>query len=152
MPLVNLFGPLDRVLAAEVAAGEVQVIEVGLLVLILLNLLTRRVAYRRHRRQAEEGAEAVSRWPVHELTNLVLVLGSLYYTTLHQHAGIVMSTLVLGLFITDFFEFEARKVEARREIPLEQPKGALFASLLVLFYAGYQVLFFLIKSPLGSVV
>ena len=152
MPLVNLFGPLDRVLGGVVAAGEVEVIEVALLALILLNFLTRRIAYRRNKRQAEDGAEAVSRWSVHELTNLALVLGAFYYTSLHQHAGIVMSTLVVGLFITDFFEFESRKVEARREIPLEQPKGALFASLLVLLYAGYHVFFFLIQAPLGSVV
>ncbi len=152
MALVNLFGPIDRVLADPVLGGEVQVIEVILFVLVLLNLVTRAIAARRHRRQAEEGAEAVRRWPVHELLNVVLVIGTFYYTSLHQQAGIVLSMLVVGLFITDFFEFEARKVEARREIGLDRPKGAIAASVLVLMYISYQVLFFLIETPLANVV
>lgn len=150
---VNLFGPVDSLLGAELGIGEeVLVIEAVILLLIVVNLGTRVVAFRRHKTQAEEGADAVRRHPVHEATNVALVLATLYYTTLNHHAGVVMSMLVLGLFLTDFFEFEARKVEARREIPLERPKGAIAASTVVLFYAAYQVLFFLIKGPLSSVV
>ncbi len=48
--------------------------------------------------------------------------------TLHHHGGMVLSVLVLGAVITDFFEFESRKVEARRDIPLERPKGAIVAA------------------------
>lgn len=151
MVAVNLFGPVDATLGAEVVEG-VLAIEALLFALVLVNLLTRRLAYGRHRRQAEEGPEAVSRWPVHEFTNVALVVGSLYYLTLSHHAGMVLSTLTIGLFLTDFFEFEARKVEARREIPLERPKGAVVASLLVLAYAAYQTLFVFAEPFWASVL
>ena len=154
MPTVNLFGPVDSVLGAELGVGEeVLVVEAVILVLVVLNMVSRIVAFRRHRSQAEDdGAGAVTRFLPHEVVNVALVLATFYYTTLNQHAGVVMSMLVLGLFITDFFEFEARKVEARREIPLERPKGAIVASTIVLFYAAYQVLFFVIKGPFANVV
>lgn len=151
MVAVNLFGPIDGVLGAELVES-VLAIEALLFVLVLLNLLTRRLAHSRHRRQADDGPEAVSRWPVHEGTNVALVIGSFYYLSLAHHAGIVLSVLVIGLFLTDFFEFEARKVEARREIPLEQPKGAIVASLLVFAYAGYQTLFVFVEPIWASVL
>lgn len=150
MAEVNLFGPVDAALGAEVYQGVLG-IEVLLFALVLVNFLTRRLAYGRHRRQAEEGADAVARWPLHEATNVALVVGSFYYLTLAHHAGMVLSTLVIGLFLTDFFEFEARKVEARREIPIERPKGALVASLLVFAYAAYQTLFVFVE-PIWSAV
>ncbi|MHB9285611.1 hypothetical protein ACKVMT_01055 [Halobacteriales archaeon Cl-PHB] len=152
MALVNLFGPVDAIFGAELGFGDVLVIEAVLLALVLVNFVTRRVAHGRHVSQAEDGAEAVSRWPVHELVNFLLVLGSLYYVTINYPGGLVMAPLAIGLFITDFFEFEARKVEARRELPLERPKGSLVASFVLLLYAGYQALFFLIAPFYGSVV
>lgn len=151
MVQVNLFGPIDAALGAQLAEG-VMVVEALLLVLVLANFATRRLAYGRHKRQAEDGADAVSRWPVHELSNVVLLVGSFYYMTLAHHGGMVLSVLVLGLFITDFFEFEARMVEARRDIPLEPPKGAIAAALLVLVYAGYQSLFTFVEPIWTSVV
>ena len=152
MPTVNLFGPVDTVLGGELGIGEVLVIEAVILGLVVVNLITRHLAHRRHRSQAEEGAEAVSRFPLHEGVNVALVLATLYYTTLAHHAGVVMTMFVLGLFITDLFEFEARKVEARREVPLDRPKGAIVASSFVLLYAAYQVFFFAIKGGLSSVI
>jgi hypothetical protein len=148
----NIFGPIDGLLAVEVGIADVLVIEVVLLALVLVNFVTRRIAHGRHVSQAEEGADAVSRFLPHEAVNVLLLLGSLYYMTVAYHGGFVMSVLVVGLFITDFFEFEARKVEARREIPIERPKGALVASLLVLSYAGYQTLFFLLKGSISVIV
>jgi len=147
----TLFGPIDTVLGAELFRG-VLAIEAAMFALVITNFVTRRVAYGRHKRQAEEGAEAVTRWPVHELSNVVLVVGAFYYTTLAHHAGVVLSTLVIGLFITDFFEFEARKVEARRDLPLERPKGAVVASALVFLYAGYHTVFFLVRPIWSAVV
>jgi len=147
----SLFGPIDAVLGATVV-DSVLVIELALFALVIANFVTRRIAWGRHKRQAEDGAEAVTRWPLHELTNVALVLGAFYYTTVAHHPGVVLSTLVLGLFITDFFEFEARKVEARREIPIEQPKGSMFAAVLVLLYAGYQAVFFLLAPLWGAVI
>jgi len=145
MPPVALFGPLDAVLGDS--------IEFVLLGLVLANLLTRHFAHRAHvTAAAEGGAEAMSRFAPHVATNVLLVLGSFYYLTLHHHAGMVTSILVLGLFITDFFEFEARKVEARREVPIERPKGAIAASLLALTYVAYQSLFFLIAPAWNAVI
>lgn len=151
MAQYNIFGPIDAVLGGPVVEG-VLVIEALLFALVVVNFVTRRTAYRRHVSQAEEGAEAVARWPVHELSNGVLLLGSFYYMTLAHHPGLILSTLVVGLFITDFFEFEARKVEARRDIDLDRPKGAVFASVLVLLYAGYQAVFFLIEPLWASII
>jgi len=151
MAQFNVFGPIDAVLGGPLVEG-VLVVEALLFALVVANFVTRRIAYGRHRRQAEDGPEAVARWPLHELLNVALVLGSFYYLTIAHHAGLILATLVMGLFITDFFEFEARKVEARRDVPLDRPKGAVFASVLVLLYAGYQTLFFLIEPLWASLI
>jgi hypothetical protein len=151
-PIVNLFGPIDSTLGAEVGVGEVLVIEALLLVLVLANFATRFVAHSRQKYQAEDGPEAVSRFLPHEVANVLLAVGSLYYLTLDAHAGMVMSVLVICLFLADFFEFEARKAEARREVPLDRPKGAIVAGLVVFAYAAYQVLFFVIDSYVAAVI
>jgi hypothetical protein len=145
MQPLALFGPVDALLEP--------IIEYVLLVLVLANMATRFMAHRANVRAArEEGAEAVSRSTVHEITSVLLVLGSFYLLTVAHHAGMVLSVLVLGLFITDFFEFEARKVEAREDLPLDRPKAALAASVVVLLYAGYLSLFFVIEPLWNSIV
>lgn len=143
-PLVKLFGPVDAVLGPYI--GYV------LLVLLLANIAGRAIEYERIVEQAEEGADAVSRHPLRVGTNVLLVVGSFYYLTLHHHGGMVFSILVLGLFLTDLFEFEARKVEARRGIDIERPKGAIAASVLALLYISYQTLFFLVKPYWSAIV
>ena len=151
-PDVILFGPLDTILGSE-GPGGVLVIEYILFVLVVANFGTRLLAHRTHESQYEAGgAEELSRHPVHVGTNVALVATSFFYMTLAHHGGMVMSVLVLGAVITDFFEFESRKVEARRDIPLERPKGSLVAAVLVFMYAGYQSLFWLIKGPWEAVV
>ena len=132
-----LFGPIDSVLAP--------VIEFVLLVLVAANMGTRLLAHRAHLRQAENGAESLSRHRLHEASNLVLVLASFYFLTLHVHAGMVISVIVLGTVIADFFEFEGRQVELRQGWELEPPKGAIVGSMLALAYAAFQSLFFLVK-------
>jgi hypothetical protein len=127
-------------------------IEEILLVLALANVATRQVAHFRHRRQAEEGAEEMSRHLGHEATNVLLVLASFYMLLVHYHGGFVMSMLVLGLVVTDFFEFEARKVEARTDRPIELPKGALVASVLVVGYAAFQALWVFVEVYWKAVV
>jgi len=140
-----LFGPIDSLLAP--------VIEWVVLVLVLANLATRAVAHRSHVRQAAEGgAESIERHAAHQAVTVLLVLASFYFMTVQYHAGMILSTLVLGMVITDFFEFEARKVEAREDRELERPKGALFASVMVVAYAGYITLFFLIEPLWNAVV
>jgi hypothetical protein len=144
-PSVTLFGPLDTVLGGQM--------EFVLLALAVVNIGTRMVQHRSNVRQAEDdGPEALSRHPLHVASNVVLVLAAFYYTTLHQHAGIVVSALVVGLFITDFFEFESRKVEARQGWNLERPKGAMAASLLALLYVGYLAVFYLVEPIWSAVV
>lgn len=145
MPSVSLFGPLDALVGDSIVYV--------LLVLIAVNLVTRILAHRRHVKQAEDGgAAAMSRFGPHVASTLLLVLASFYYLTVHHHGGMVTSILVLTLFITDFFEFEARKVEARRDLELDRPKGAIAASVLALGYIAYQSLFFVFAPIWNAVV
>ncbi|PSQ16098.1 hypothetical protein BRD00_12090 [Halobacteriales archaeon QS_8_69_26] len=139
----TLLGPVDAL---------APYIEPLLVVLVVLNMVTRLLAHRRHRKQVEEGAEAVARFVPHELSNVVLVLGSFYFMTVEHHGGMVLSMLVVGMVITDFFEFESRKVEVREERPLDRPKAALVASLLVLSYALFQAVFYLVRPYWSSIV
>ena len=144
-PFVSLFGPVDTLLAP--------VIEYLLLALLVVNMAVRGWEYSQHVDQAEEGgADAIERNAARVATNFLLVVGSFYYMTVHHHGGMVFSVLVLGLFLTDLFEFESRKVEARRGIEIEAPKGAIAASFLALLYIGYQSLFFLVAPFWNAVV
>jgi len=142
--LVNLFGPVDTFLGPF--------IEYVLLALLVVNIAGRALEYERIKRQASEGPEAINRHPLRVGTNVLLLAGSFYYLTVHHHGGMVFSILVLGLFLTDLFEFESRKVEARREIDLERPKGAIAASMLALLYIAYQTLFFIIAPVWNGIV
>jgi len=145
MEPLSLLGPID-VLEPYV--------EYVVFALVLVNMGTRWFAYRDYRQQArdDDRDEALDRNWLHEISNVVLVLASFYLLTLHHHAGMVLSTLVLGLFITDFFEFEAREVELRKEKKLSTPKGAMTASFLVFLYAGYLSLFYLIEPFWNAIV
>ncbi|MFB6083892.1 MAG: hypothetical protein ABEJ94_06585 [Halorientalis sp.] len=144
-PSVTLFGPLDTIVGPHM--------EFVLLALAIINIVTRAFTYRQHVKQAEEGgAEAISRNPIHAASNVLFVLAAFYYATLHHHSGIVTSALVVGVFLADFFEFEARKVEARRGIDIERPKGAIGASLLALAYIAYLSVYFLVDGIVGSVI
>lgn len=128
-----ILGPIDLI---------EPVIEIVILALVLANLVTRFIAHRIQVKQATEGPAAVSRYRLHETTNILLVLSSFYYLTVHHHSGIILSMFVLSTIIADFFEFEARKVEARQEWSLEVPKAAITGSLFVLAYALYIAFFF----------
>jgi len=137
-PSVTFFGPLDTLVGPY--------IEYVMLGLAILSMATRHLQHSAHQEQAQNGDDsALSRHPVHTATMGVFVLASFYYMTLHHHGGLILSTLVLGAFITDIFEFEARKVEVREGHEFEKPKAAIFASVLVLLYAGYQSVFVYIQ-------
>ena len=145
MYALALFGPVDAVLEP--------VIGFLLLGLVMVNLAVRGLAFRSHRKEAREGgAEAISRYLPLEATNVLLVLGSFYFMTLEYHGGMVLSVLVLGMFVSDFFEFEARKVEARRDVPLKPPNSAIAASVLVFLYTAYQSLFFVIAPVWNAII
>jgi hypothetical protein len=142
---LSLFGPVDAILHGR--------IEYVLLVLVLANVAARAIAHRSTVSQAEqEDAEDVSRHPALVATHVLLVLSVFYYTTVHYHSGVVLSVLVLGMVLCDFFEFEARKVEIRNELPIERPKSAMVSSLFVLAYAAYISLFFVIQPYWSQVV
>jgi hypothetical protein len=145
---LTLFGPVDALLGGH---GHPPILYV-LIVLAVANVITRAIAHRSHVRQAqEEGAEAISQHPAHVATTILLILGSYYLATIELHSGIVLSVLVVGMFVTDFFELEARRVEARNDRSISRPNGAIAASVLVVLYAGYISLFFVI-APLWNAV
>ena len=146
MQPLSLFGPIDALLAGDV--------EVVVFALVLINMGTRWWAYRDYRQQArsDDHEEELDRNLLHEVSNVVLVLGSFYLLTLHHHAGIVLSSLVLGLFVTDFIEFEAREVELRNEEEISSPKGAMTASFVVFLYAGYISLFYVVAPIWNAIV
>jgi hypothetical protein len=140
--------PLDPL----VAAGSV--LPFVVLALVVANMLTRFLAHRVHVRQAETGEDddALSRYTPHTATTVLLVLASFAFMIVEPHGGMVMSVLVLGVFLADFFEFEARKVEARNDMEIERPKAAVTASLVVLLYASYQSLFFLVEPIWTAII
>lgn len=152
MQPLSLLGPIDAVLEQPIQGKPLALYVV--LALVVVNFGTRFFAQRSYRKQAksDDHDEYLSRSIVHEVSNVLLVLASFYYLTLHHHAGIVLSSLVLGLFLTDFFEFEAREVELRNGEKLSNPNGALVASFVVFLYAGYLSLFFLVKPLWDSVI
>ncbi|MEF8757887.1 MAG: hypothetical protein V5A33_06595 [Halobacteriales archaeon] len=144
MDPTTLLGPLDAL------APYVEYVILGL---VVANMGARFLEHRSHVAQADDGgAEAIARGPARVATNLLLVLASFYYATVHPHGGTVMSVLVLTMVLSDVFEFEARKVEARKEEALDLPKAAISASGIVLLYAAYQALFFLIEPVWSSIV
>lgn len=138
MEALSLFGPVDAIL--EPIIGYV------VLVLLLVNMGTRAFAHQKNVRQADEGDDdAVTRPLVHVVTNVLLLLATFYYMTFEHHAGVVLGTLVLGLFITDYFEFQAFLVQVREGRTPDAPKASIAASVLVLLYIAYQTLFFIVR-------
>jgi hypothetical protein len=122
------------------------------LALVLVNMGTRVRSYGVLKRQVEEGAEELSRYTPHTLSSLALVLASFTFMLVEPHGGMVMSVLAVTVFLSDFFEFESRQVEARNGMTFERPKGAIAASAVALLYAGYQSLFVFIEPVWSAIV
>ncbi|MFB6220440.1 MAG: hypothetical protein ABEH90_03290 [Halolamina sp.] len=146
MTLLEFVVPLG---ALESVAGA---LPYAILVLLLATFVTRRQAHSNHKEAAREDPEALERYTPHIAVSMLLVLGCFLYMIVHPHGGMVLSVLVLGMVVSDFFEFEARLVEARNGMELEAPKSAIVASLVALLYALYQSLFWVIKGPWEAVV
>lgn len=142
--------PLDGLDAVE------PVLKYVIVVLVLINMVTRLLAHRSHVKQVEDDDgddESLSRYFPHSVTNLLLLFASFVFLLIDPHPGTVLSVLVIGLFLTDFFEYESRRVEARsKSLALERPKAALGASVLVLMYAAYESLFFLIADYWNAII
>ena len=144
---LSLFGPVDAVLGS----GDPPLIVYVLVVLALLNVLTRAISHRSNVKQARDGADAIEQHPAHIATTILLILGSFYLGTVELHSGMVLSVLVVGMFVTDFFELEARRVEARNDRAIGRPNGAIAASVLVVLYAAYLSVFFVV-APLWNAI
>ncbi|WP_224447433.1 DUF7313 family protein [Haloprofundus salilacus] len=138
--------PLQFIVPLDVLDAIAPALPAVILVLVLANMATRFLGHRAHERQARDDDAELSRYTPHTLTSGALVVASFLFLVVEPHGGMVMSVLVVGMFVTDFFEFEARQVEARNKMTLERPKGGLAASVLVLLYAAFQSLFFLIAD------
>ncbi|UIP00676.1 hypothetical protein Hbl1158_04775 [Halobaculum sp. CBA1158] len=137
--------------ALESVAG---VLPYVILVVVLANIGTRLLAQWNFERAAEEGDgdEALSRYLPHEATNFLMMALAFAFMIVEPHGGMVLSVLVVGTVVADFFEYESRRVEARNDMALDKPKGAIVASGLVVVYAGYQAFFFLIEPLWGQIV
>ena len=134
----------------EAVAG---ILPTVILVLVLANMVTRFAAHRKHVKEAEDGDDdSLSRYLPHRLTNILLVLSGFALLLVEPHSGMVLSVLVLGMFLADFCEFEARQVEVRNRLELESPKSALVASFVVLLYAAFLSLFVYVRDYWNMVV
>ena len=143
--------PLQFLVPVEGLVAVEGVLPYLVLALVLANMVTRLLGHRSHVDQAETEGE-VSRYLPHTATSIALVLASFAYMVVAPHGGMVLSVLVVGTVLADFFEFEARQVEARNDMTIERPKSALTGSLLVLLYAGYQSIFFVIQPIWSAIV
>jgi len=123
-----------------------------ILALIVANLLTRHLAYKSYKRAAGEGADTLDRYTPHMAISALAIAASLLYLVIEPHSGMVISALVVGTFVADMFEFEARQVEARNNLEIERPKGAITASVFALLYAAYIALFWVIKGPWEAII
>ena len=121
------------------------VLPYAILVMAVANLATRHVEYKQHVEQGAEG-DSVEQYPPHAFTNVGLLLLSLLFAVVAPVSGVILSIVVITMVIADLFEFEARNVEARNDMSIEAPKSSIAASLLVLVYAGYYALFFLVSD------
>lgn len=143
--------PLEFLVPIEALEAVAGVLPYVVLVLVLANLVTRHLAHRQHKRAYRDDAE-LSHYTPHVVVTTLLVLASFLYMIVHPHGGMVLSVLIVGMVVSDFFEFEARQVEARNGLSIEAPKSAIAASFVVLLYALYQSLFWVIKGPWEQII
>ena len=144
--------PLEFLVPIEALESVAGVLPYVVLVLVLANLLTRHLAHRNHRRDANDDDAELSHYTPHVVVTALLVVASFLFMVFHAHGGMVLSALVVGMVVADFFEFEARRVEARNGLPIEAPKSAIAASFVVLLYALFQSLFWIIKGPWEQII
>jgi hypothetical protein len=127
---------------------------IAILTLAVGNIITRLLSHRTHKQQLEAGDDdaALSRYPPHVFTTNGLVILGLVFTLYRPTSGMILMIPVIGVFITDFFEYESREVEARNDLEFERPKAGIAVSLLVLVYAAYYGLPFLYEPVLDALL
>jgi hypothetical protein len=121
------------------------VLPYAILVMAVANLATRHIAYRSHVEQGTDG-DAVEPYTPHAFTNIGLLLLCFLFVLDAPVSGVILSVLVITMLVADLFELEARNVEARNDMPIEAPKSSIAASLLVLVFASYYALWFLVAG------
>ena len=147
--------PLQFLVPIDALEGVAPILPVVLVGLVLLNFLTRAIQHRKHHTQADsgDGDAEISRWLPHTATTLGLVLVSFLFMIVEPHGGMVMSALALSVFVSDFFEYEARRVEARsKSKELGRPTTAIGSAVFALLYASYQGFFYLIEPLWNSII
>ena len=125
---------------------------IAILTLAVGNIITRLLSHRKHKQQVEAGEEGLDRYTPHVFTTTGLVILGLLFTIHRPTSGMILMLPLIGLFITDFFEFESREVEARNDLEFERPKAGIAVSLLVLVYAAYYGLPFLYQPVLDALL
>ncbi len=137
--------PLQFLVPLGWLAAVGPVLPYAILVMAVANLATRHVEYKRH---VEQGADrdSVEQYTPHAFTNVGLLLLSLLFAVAAPVSGTILSIIVITMVLADLFEFEARNVEARNDMSIETPKSAIVTSIIVLVYAGYYALFFLVSD------
>jgi len=125
---------------------------IAILTLAVGNIITRLLSHRKHKQQVEDGEEGLDRYPPHVFTTTGLVILGMLFTVHRPTSGMILMLPLIGLFITDFFEFESREVEARNDLEFERPKAGIAVSLLVLVYAAYYGLPFLYQPVLDALL
>lgn len=125
---------------------------IAILTLAVGNIITRLLSHRQHKQQVEDGNESLDRYTPHVFTTTGLVILGLLFTVYRPTSGMILMLPVIGLFITDFFEFESREVEARNDMTFERPKAGIAVSLLLLVYAAYYGLPFLYEPVLDALL
>jgi len=123
----------------------------AILTMAVVNVVTRLLAHRQHVRQAREG-DAVERYTPHDVTTIGLVLLCFLFAVHRPVGGALLSTIAITVFLADFFEFEARNVEARNDLSIERPKGAMAASAILLLFAAYYGLFFIVDPIADALI
>ena len=147
--------PLQFLVPIGALEGVAPILPFVILAFAVANMVTRILQHGRHELQARDGDddEALTRWFPHTLTTLGLVFSSLAFLIVEPHGGMVMSVLALTVFVSDFFEYESRRVEARsKSKDLQRPIAAIGASVFALLYASYQSLFFVIEPLWNAVI
>jgi hypothetical protein len=127
----------------------------AILILLVVNLLTRYIQHKNHRVQAAiaEDDAAIRRFAPHSFTTMGAVVLALAYLITAPHGGMIMTALVLAVLFTDLFEYEARLVEARsKSLEISTPTSALGATAVAILYAAYQAVFFLIEPIWSTIV
>jgi hypothetical protein len=127
------------------------VLPIAILVLAVANVVTRLLSHRHHEQLAAEGNDELERYGPHVFTNTGLVILGLLFTLYRPISGMIFMIPVIGLFVTDFFEYESREVEVRNDMELERPKAGIAISVLVIIYAAYYGLQFLYQPYLDLI-